>query len=239
MLKRYFIAIETSGTVCSIALFDENGKAFSEECWEPNKHSKFLTVRLDKLLNEFITDKEKQILAIAVSQGPGSYTGLRIGVSTAKGIAYALDKPLIAVSTMEIMLENFFTKYKNELSYIDYFVPMIDARRMEVYAQIFNKEKKQVEKVKNIQLHKESFLDYLKYYDIAFFGSGAKKFSEILKTKNAKFYNDIEPLAKFMFPFISEKYKQKKFEDLAYFEPFYLKPFISITKPKSFLGNDQ
>ena len=237
MNSEYIIAIETSGSVCSVALFDEQGKAISEECWEPNSHSKYLTLKLEELLNKYVRDKDRQIKAIAVSEGPGSYTGLRIGVSTAKGLAYALDKPLIAVPTLEVMLVNVLQEHGQEVRGVDFFVPMIDARRMEVYAQVFDHEANSIKDVTNIILDENSFSSYLEKGRVAFFGSGASKFSKIINNANAVFLQGIEPLARFMYPLIRKRLEGREFEDVAYFEPFYLKPFIPTTKPKDLLGN--
>ncbi len=237
MALDYYVAIETSGSVCSVALFDITGKVITEECWEPNSHSKYLTVRLEELFGKYISDKDKQILAIGVSQGPGSYTGLRIGVSTAKGLAYALNKPLIAVPTLEIMVENVIQTYKQEVLDVDFLVPMIDARRMEVYTQVFDKHRNAQDDVANIILDKDSFSKYLDQGKVAFFGSGSAKFSKIIANGNALFLSGVEPLARFMYPFIKDRYEKHQFEDVAYFEPFYLKPFIPTTKPKDLLGN--
>ena len=235
MASNYFIGIETSGSVCSVTLFDIHGQTITEECWESNSHSRHLTLKLEELLSNHIHNTEKQILAIAVSQGPGSYTGLRIGVSTAKGIAYALDKPLVAVPTLELMLEN--VMQTRDCSGIDYFVPMIDARRMEVYTQVFDRQKQALNEINNVILDKNSFSQYLASGKVAFFGSGSDKFSTLINNSNALFIKNIEPLARFMFPFIKLHFEKKEFVDVAYFEPFYLKPFIPTTKPKQLLTN--
>ncbi len=237
MDSEYVIAIETSGSVCSVALFDDQGNAFTEECWEPNSHSKYLTLKLEVLLNKYVQDKERQIKAIAVSEGPGSYTGLRIGVSTAKGLAYALNKPLIAVPTLELMLVNVLQEHDQEVKHVDFFVPMIDARRMEVYVQVFDREGNSVQDVTNIILDEKSFSSYMEKGRVAFFGSGAAKFSRVINSANAVFVQGIEPLARFMYPFIRNRLEDRRFVDVAYFEPFYLKPFIPTTKPKDLIGN--
>ena len=237
MALEYFVAIETSGSVCSMALFDTQGEVITEECWEPNSHSKYLTVKIEELFSRYIQDKERQILAIAVSEGPGSYTGLRIGVSTAKGLAYALDKPLIAVPTLAIMVENVLRTHKEQVKEALYLMPMIDARRMEVYTQVFDSKGLAQTEVTNLILDKDSFGDYLAKGKVVFFGSGARKFASIIDHVNALFIEGIEPLARFMYPFIRERFDRDKFEDVAYFEPFYLKPFIPTTKPKDLLGN--
>ena len=233
----YFICIETSGDVCSVALCSYSGEIITRECWEKNSHSRYLTVELEKLFSEFIEDKEKQILAIAVSQGPGSYTGLRIGVSTAKGLAYALDKPLIAIDTLAVMLENLKQNHSGIVEKADYFVPMIDARRMEVYYKIFDKTSRELSGADNLVLDESSFSDILSQGKVVFFGSGADKFSKVLHNSNAVFVRDIVPLAKYMYQLTKERFDAKLYEDVAYFEPFYLKPFIPTTKPKDLLGN--
>ncbi len=228
-MDKYILCIETSNKICSVALCSNNDKIILKENLEPNSHSKYLTVYIEELLKD-LDDKNKQIIAIAVSQGPGSYTGLRIGVSTAKGLAYGLGKPLIAIPTLDIMVQAVLNS--NELPKdVEFLVPMIDARRMEVYTGIFDLSGEQIMKTTNIILTKESFSELLGH-KVAFFGDGAKKFVDLINTPNAIYIPGIYPRAQFMKRLAFDKLSKKEFVDVAYFEPFYLKPFIPTTKPK-------
>lgn len=165
--------------------------------------------------------------AVAVSKGPGSYTGLRIGVSAAKGLCYTLDIPLISVDTLQVLAS---AVEADENSLI---VPLLDARRMEVYCAVFNSRFEQIRKTEAEIIDKNSFADFLKKGKTYFLGDGAKKCKEIITDKNAVFLNDHFPSAKNMVVFSTQKFKNSDFEDVAYFEPFYLKDFIA-GKPKSY-----
>ena len=170
--------------------------------------------------------KPSQIDAIAVSMGPGSYTGLRIGVSSAKGLCFSLDKPLISVST----LESLSLQVNIEKGYI---VPMLDARRMEIYSAIFDANHLQIRDIQAQILDEISFLDYLEKDKVYFIGTGVEKTKSIIKHKNAVFIENKLPSANEMGLIAYNKYAKNDFENVAYFEPFYLKDFISLgeTKP--------
>lgn len=228
--------IETSTEVCSVNV-SENGKLlFEKESPEGLNHSELLTVFIEEIFKENNLDM-KSIDAIAVAKGPGSYTGLRIGVSVAKGLCYALDKPLIAISTLDAMgiyasrnpkefgIENDDTE--NQL-----FCPMIDARRMEVYTALYNLNGEQLEPVSAKIIDENSFSEKLEESKIAFFGNGAAKCKKALTHPNALFAGPLKASARFMINLAEEKHNKQEFENVAYFEPFYLKNFIA-TVPKN------
>ena len=216
------LSIETSTKVCSVALHRGSNLLASSEILIERSHSKFITVLIENL---FLHSGEKMedIDAIAISKGPGSYTGLRIGVSTAKGLCYALEKPLIAISTLESMAfeVNKFNSSKVLLC------PMIDARRMEVYCALFDSEMKCQEEVAAKIIDEHSFSDILKGQSVLFFGDGAEKCKPLFNTNvNAIFINAVFPSAAAIGAMALQAYENKKFEDVAYFEPFYLKDFV-------------
>ncbi len=240
------LCIETSTAVCSVALaFDEKILAIRESVAR-NVHSAMLTVFIDEIIKSsgyLMNDLD----AISVSMGPGSYTGLRIGVATAKGLCYALDKPLIAVSTLRAMAVgiNYELKIKNYLSEdevqiakcklqnakserIALVCPMIDARRMEVYSAVYNQENREVREVRAEIIDGFSFQEFLSDNLVVFGGEGADKCKPHLGNHpNAVFMEGFQPSASFMASLAEEKLRQRQFENLAYFEPFYLKEFIA------------
>lgn len=217
--------IETSTTNCSVslskqgetfALLEDNSKEFS--------HAERLHVYIERLLAENNLTAN-QLDAIAVSKGPGSYTGLRIGVSAAKGLCFALDKPLIAVSTLEALAHQ-FTIEKGVI------VSMLDARRMEVYSAVFDETYNLIRPVEAEILEVDSFADYLKNGPVYFIGSGVEKTKALIQHVNAYFIEDKLPSANEMGQIAYAKYKKNDIEDVAYFEPYYLKDFIAL-KPKA------
>jgi len=166
--------------------------------------------------------------AIAVSQGPGSYTGLRIGVAAAKGLCYALDKPLIGVNTLQAMALGMVHKGQADRTVKILFCPMIDARRMEVYCAIFDEKGKEIRETRAEIIDENSFMEYLGKNRVVFAGDGALKCRPLLeRNPNVIFSEDFQASAKFMISLSEEKFSQEKFEDLAYFEPYYLKDFIA------------
>jgi tRNA threonylcarbamoyladenosine biosynthesis protein TsaB len=213
------LCIETSTKSCSVAL-SQNGKSLQtiELVSDQYSHSEKLTLFIEKLLQEQ-KKSFSDLDAVAVSKGPGSYTGLRIGVSTAKGICYAIDKPLIAISTLEAMAFGMSLQFPDAT-----YCPMLDARRMEVYCAFYGKLNSDIEaKV----LDEDSFKFQLDKNPILFFGDGANKFQEICKHTNATFIANIYPSADNMSVLAQKAFNQKMFEDVAYFEPFYLKDFVA------------
>ncbi len=223
--------IETSTNVCSASLSCKEKIIGEKVSYENNSHSKLLADFIDKLFKESDFSPQ-QLDAVSVSQGPGSYTGLRIGVSTAKGLSYALNKPLIAIDTLKIMSVVALKKAK-ELKIEDAILcPMIDARRMEVYSAFFDFDLVKTTETNNIIIDENSFLTSLQNKNVVFFGNGAEKCKNIITHSNSIYLDDIYPLSSAMVNLSMKKYEQKDFVDLAYFEPFYLKPFIATT-PKN------
>ena len=227
--------IETSTEVCSVTLA-ENGKTlYQKESTEGLNHSKLLTVFIEDLFNENNFDINK-IDAVAVSKGPGSYTGLRIGVSVAKGLCYGLGKPLIGIGSIEAMghyvAQNTGEFYQAADDEELLFCPMIDARRMEVYTALYKKGGNAVTEVTAEIIDENSFAENLEKKKILFFGNGAAKCCEKLTHANALFNGPDKTTARFMQNLAEIKYNKQEFEDVAYFEPFYLKDFVA-TIPKN------
>lgn len=217
--------IETSTKVCSVAL-GKDGKliALKESRDENYSHSENLTTYIQDVFSQ-VKSEFKELDAIAVSKGPGSYTGLRIGVSTAKGLCYALDKPLIGIETLKAMAQSHISHLTSHISHL--FCPMLDARRMEVYCAVYDLSLNELKKTTAEIIDENSFSDLLEKNSIYFFGDGAEKCKKLLSNNpNAKFIENIFPSAKNMIHFSEEAFKKKKFEDMAYFEPFYLKDFV-------------
>jgi len=224
--------IETATSVCSVSLAKDGRRVSSKESGEERSHSEQLTVMIKELLsgqNMKATDLD----AVAVSSGPGSYTGLRIGVSAAKGICYAAGIPLLSVNTLKLMAKGIL-KHPDIQTQADHDIllcPMIDARRMEVYSALFDMKNELKREVVAEIITENSYTDILKEKKIAFFGDGSEKCRDIIKNINAVFISGYYPSADDMIPLSHEAWKQKKYEDIAYFEPFYLKDFIP-TVPK-------
>ena len=219
--------IETSTEVCSVTISKDGELLFKKETLEGLSHSELLTVFIEELLaeNNF---KLKQLDAVAVSKGPGSYTGLRIGVSVAKGLCYGLEIPLIAVNSLEIMgTSTALNSTENML-----FCPMIDARRMEVYTALYNSKGEEIKPVSAEIIKDDFLLGYLANHKILFFGNGAEKCKTQITHPNAIFDGPDKTSAQFMQKLTETKYNKKEFENVAYFEPFYLKDFVA-TIPKN------
>ena len=219
--------IETATAVCSVALAKDGQLLGLKESNTRNNHSSALPLFIDEVIkrtNVSLTD----IDAIAVSEGPGSYTGLRIGVAAAKGLCYALEKPLIGVSTLRAMAYGMAHRDSAITTAYILFCPMIDARRMEFYCAIFDEKGNEIREVRAEIINETSFMKFLEKNKIVFAGDGALKCRSLFeKHPNAVFAEDFQTSAKFMIPLSEEKSLQKKFEDLAYFEPYYLKDFIA------------
>ena len=220
------LSIETATPVCSVALSKDNEVLTVKESSKKNSHSEIVTVFIDELMQE-----NKLVFgdldAVAVSKGPGSYTGLRIGVSTAKGMCYALDIPLIAVNTLQSLAIGALQDYHLDDGLPVLFCPMIDARRMEVYCALFDKNNHEVRETKAEIIEPDSFQTYLESNKVIFFGDGAHKCKDVIQHPNAVFLENIFPSAANMVVIALGKFKNQEFEDVAYFEPFYLKDFVA------------
>ena len=217
----FILSFETSTPTCSVALHKDGRLLGIKNIHAEKSHSGSLVPMTQDLLEEHGL-KIKDLAAVAVSEGPGSYTGLRISTSTAKGICFATEIPLIAVGTMPAMAE----EMKGKCAFA---VPMLDARRMEVYTQVFGPEV--VSDPLAMVLDENSYQEYLPAdSEVLFFGSGAEKYKAICKFNNAKFDTDFVPSANGIGVLAWEKFQQKQFEDVAYFEPFYLKEFYTTAK---------
>lgn len=223
----YILNIETATPVCSVAL-SENGQVLSmKTSEEQNIHSEKLTLFIEDLFRDSGI-RLQALAAVAVSEGPGSYTGLRIGASVAKGLCYALDIPLIAVGTLPAMAEAMRRQYADANAR---YCPMIDARRMEVYTALYDAQGGELEAVSTKIIDAESFQDILSKNKIVFGGDGASKCRDIIVSSNAIFLDDFRYSAEGVSALSFEKWEQKDFADTAYFEPFYFKEF-QAGKPK-------
>lgn len=227
----YILNIETSTSVCSVALSKGNELIAKKESYEQNSHSKILATFIENILSENKV-LPSDLNAIAVSEGPGSYTGLRIGASTAKGLAYSLSIPMIAIDTLQIMTIEAIKKSSELKDEDSIFCPMIDARRMEVYTAFYDKKANKISETSNVIIDKHSYLTPLHRKKIIFFGNGSAKCKDVITHENAIFIDNIFPLAENMAEIVFRKFQTNDFVDVAYFEPFYLKPFIATT-PKN------
>ncbi|MGY8932032.1 MAG: tRNA (adenosine(37)-N6)-threonylcarbamoyltransferase complex dimerization subunit type 1 TsaB [Flavobacteriales bacterium] len=223
-MNEYILNIETSTKACSVALF--SGKqlvSHKEHVEEKFSHSEKLSLYMLEVL-DLAKITFTDLSAIAISMGPGSYTGLRIGVSTAKGLCYALDIPLISISTLQAMAYGISLTKKS-----DVFCPMIDARRMEVYSAFYNAKNKLIRKIQADIIDEKSYQKELTD-KVLFFGDGSEKLHETIIHDNASFVSNFHPSAKFLGPLAFNKFQETDFEDTAYFEPYYLKDFIAGKK---------
>ncbi|MBN1650231.1 MAG: tRNA (adenosine(37)-N6)-threonylcarbamoyltransferase complex dimerization subunit type 1 TsaB [Bacteroidales bacterium] len=223
------LSIETTTRICSVALA-QNGKLVSlREVNSKNSHAEILNGYITEVLEEShfsLSDLD----AVAVSEGPGSYTGLRIGVSTAKGLCYSLDIPLINISTLYSLAAHTKTKLNEQLlkNHNLIICPMIDARRMEAYTAHYRATLEEIRSVEAEIIDQDTYQELLKKHKLVFSGDGAEKYRELYKNNpNAHFYSDILPSAIGMIERAEQKFKAQDFADLAYFEPFYLKTFVA------------
>jgi tRNA threonylcarbamoyladenosine biosynthesis protein TsaB len=214
------LCIETATTNCSVAL-SVNGSVvvLKEDNSKEYSHAERLHRYIESVLQESKVSMQ-DLDAVAVSKGPGSYTGLRIGVSAAKGLCYALDVPLISIPT----LRSLALQVKAEDGYI---VAMLDARRMEVYSCVFTSEFEEIRETRAEILNESIYDSYLEQGNVVFIGSGAEKFATLCDHPNASFVSNASPSAKEMTALAEAKFLENDKENLAYFEPYYLKDFIS------------
>ena len=219
------ILIETSTALCSVALAEDGAITAYRESSAVKAHASLTAVFVQEVLQERGL-KLEDCDAVCVSMGPGSYTGLRVGVSTAKGLCFGSGKPLIAVGTLDTLV----AQAEDDAKYI---VPMIDARRMEVYSAVFE-DGKQITETSPAIIDENSFAEYLEQGAVLFIGDGAGKCADVITHPNARFCQ-CHPKASAMLAPALKAYKEKRFEDVAYFEPFYLKEFVAtVSKKKLF-----
>lgn len=216
------ILIETSTALCSVALAEDGAVTAYRESSAPKAHASLTAVFIQELLSErelTLADCD----AVCVSMGPGSYTGLRVGVSTAKGLCFGSGKPLLAVGTLDTLV----AQASSDARFI---IPMVDARRMEVYTAVFENGRQMTETAPAI-IDENSFAEYLEQGPCLFIGDGAGKCADVIKHPNATFCQ-CWPKASAMLEPALAAYKEKRFEDVAYFEPFYLKEFVATVSKK-------
>ena len=228
------LLIETSTALCSTALA-ENGVITSyRESSAPKAHASLTAVFIQEMLAERgITLDDCN--AICVSKGPGSYTGLRVGVSTAKGLCFGSGKPLLAVGTLDTLVAQaaaeLLTVNPDLTGNLRFIIPMIDARRMEVYSAVFSPDGTQITETTPVIVDENSFAEYLEQGPVLFIGDGAGKCADVIKHPNAHFCQCHPKASSMLSPAIAA-YKEKRFEDVAYFEPFYLKEFVATVSKK-------
>ena len=223
--------IETSTNTCSVAVSEDPHVIFHQEDHSGLGHAEKLGTMVDEALS-FTDNHAIPFDAVAVSCGPGSYTGLRIGVSMAKGICYGRDLKLIAVPTLELLCVPVLLREIPEEDAL--LCPMLDARRMEVYAGIYDRALKPVREISADIVTEETYKEYLDQRPVYFFGNGAQKCMETIHHPNAHLIEGIEPLAKWMQPLAERRFLNEQFEDVAYFVPYYLKDFVA-KMPKKLL----
>lgn len=221
--------IETSTNVCSVAV-SENGQCIFDQVERGSmSHAEKLGTMVDEALS-FTDNHAIPFDAVAVSCGPGSYTGLRIGVSMAKGVCYGRDLKLISIPTLELLCVGPLLGEKVEEGAL--LCPMLDARRMEVYAALYERSLKPVRSVGADVVSADTYKEWLDKGHVYFFGNGAAKCMDVIAHPNAHLIEGVEPLAKWMMPLAERRFLQEKFEDVAYFEPFYLKDFVAKASKK-------
>lgn len=223
--------IETSTDVCSVAVSQDGACIFNKEDHDGPNHAVKLGVYVDEALS-FIDSHAIPLDAVAVSGGPGSYTGLRIGVSMAKGICYGRDAKLLAVPTLQVMAVPVLLREMVEEGAL--LCPMLDARRMEVYAAVYDRALNTVREVQADVVTVDTYKEFLDRAPVYFFGNGAAKCMDTIAHPNAHLIEGIEPLAKNMFPLAEKKMGREEFEDVAYYVPYYLKNFVA-KMPKKLL----
>lgn len=223
--------IETSTDVCSVAVSHDKMCAWEKTDHSGPNHAVTLGVFIDEAL-AFIDGHGLTLDAVAVSSGPGSYTGLRIGVSMAKGICYGRDVKLIGIPSLEVLTVPILLG--RELEDDALLCPMLDARRMEVYAAVYDRALKPVRPIQADIVDGETYKEWLNEHPVYFFGNGAAKCMDVINHPNAHLVENIEPLAKNMYPLAEKRFLQEQYEDVAYFVPFYLKDFVA-KMPKKLL----
>ncbi|MCL2131519.1 MAG: tRNA (adenosine(37)-N6)-threonylcarbamoyltransferase complex dimerization subunit type 1 TsaB [Lentimicrobiaceae bacterium] len=216
----YIIAIETSTEICSVALGKDGQCVALQEDERENSHAEKVIVYIDEVLRTADVSIGS-VDAVCISEGPGSYTGLRIGVSTAKGLCYALHKPLIAVPTLQAMAYG----ARGQFPQAAQFCPMIDARRMEVYSAVYNNQLEILDEITNIIVDADFYADFLRKDAVVFSGNAVPKVQPVLSGNPQAIFASAKTSARYLLELAHEKHLKKDFADTAYFEPFYLKEF--------------
>ena len=231
------LCLETATNICSVALCNSAGVISLRESNELKSHASMLTVFIEEIFKENGVSAHN-LKAIAVSKGPGSYTGLRIGVSVAKGIAYAASIPLIGIETTLSMFWGIYGNQNEDPGMIEnrLFCPMLDARRMEVYYAIYDAGGNTIKNISAEIISEATFINIPESTKIIFFGDGALKCKEVIKRINVHFADEFRISAAHMHRPVFQALKDHHFEDVAYFEPFYLKDFITSKPRKNILG---
>lgn len=224
------LILETATKNCSVALTEDGGILESVDFNDGNfSHAEKLHVFIEEICAK-AGKKLQELKAVAISKGPGSYTGLRIGVSTAKGLCYGLNIPLISLETLEILSRTYC--FENEVAKNDLLIPMIDARRMEVYTAIFDTQFNKIKDTEALILQENSFDEIIATNTCHFIGDGAEKSKTLYKRENTIFAPTVYPSAKAMAECVYRAYLNEEFENNAYFEPYYLKDFVDGKKNK-------
>ena len=224
--------IETSTDVCSVAVSQDGLCVFDKADYSGPNHAVKLGLYVDQALS-FADSHAIPLDAVAVSSGPGSYTGLRIGVSMAKGICFGRDTKLISVPTLELLCVPVLLNH-DEMEEDALLCPMLDARRMEVYAALYDRALQPVRNIQADVVDENTYKEYLDKHPVYFFGNGAAKCMDTIQHPNAHLIENIQPIAKWMFPLAEKRIAQERYEDVAYFVPFYLKDFVA-KMPKKLL----
>ena len=232
---KMILCLETSTAVCSVSLVDNGNVIALRESLDGQNHAEKITIFIDEVMKEAGV-AYKDLDAVATSMGPGSYTGLRIGVSAAKGLCYAMEKPLIAIDTLAAMANGFVS---NQLSAVSsqqsavssqqsmVLCPMIDARRMEVYTAFFNEKLEKISDTEALIVDENSFMELKQNNHLYLFGDGADKLADLFENEvNITVVEKFHCSAAYMAKLADEAFKNKQFVDVAYFEPFYLKNFV-------------
>ena len=228
--------IETSTRTCSVAVSQEGAVIFHQELVDCPSHD----VHLARMVDEAVSFTDSHAIpfdAVAISAGPGSYTGLRIGASLAKGFCYARQLKLLALPTLEVLCVPVLLQY-DDLPEDALLCPMLDARRMEVYTATYTRALRNVLPVRALVVNAESLKAQMDEHPVYFFGNGAEKCKSVISHPNAHFLSGIEPLAKWMSPLAEKAFLREEFADVAYFEPNYLKEFVAIKSKKNLLKED-
>lgn len=220
------LSIETSTSVCSVAIHEKGDLISLKELHESGAHSEKLIGLIDSVLSEAGV-LYPELVAIAVSEGPGSYTGLRIGVSTAKGLAFALNKPLIGINTLQAIASS-HTYNQGEIG-----IAVLDARRMEVFSQVFGENLKEISAIESVILDEFSYQDFLERGKVYFSGDAVAKVKSVISHRNAVFLENLAVSASNLGGLAYEKFQSKSFEDIAYFVPNYLKEFKALHSKKN------